>query len=73
MARKLRSTTEFVDAHGTMVKVGDRLKGFKVNTDLEGTVVELVKDPALKPFATRCEVNGQQVVCYFNTQYCEVI
>ncbi len=69
----MKTRTTFKDAHKQDVKVGDQVRGYKVNTDLTGIVKELVTDPKSKPFAVTCVVNGIEVTCFFNSEYVEKV
>lgn len=70
-ARTRRDTREFVDHAGTPVAVGTRVRALYPNDGigLEGTVVELIRTRAHKPF--RVETDEGRV-CWFNKEWTEV-
>lgn len=66
---------KFVDVHGVPVRVGDRVRGYRVNENHVGTVVECVTDPKLKHFRVRLDqpFGGDFPYCYFHKSWTEKI
>lgn len=67
----MRKRAEFKDAHGTDVKVGDRVRALWPNPRLgEGTVTALNGNPREKPFVVDVDGAGER---FFNPEWTEVI